>query len=115
MTASDELRATLTEFARTSRMDRIPNWSARVGIRLGAVDWVTCAASSDGVVVEEAITDADSVLSISGEPALRRWLVEGVDYTNLVESGDITIHGNYFDVLLLSKALGLRPDRKIGA
>jgi hypothetical protein len=112
MTAS-ELRDALTALAATARMSRIPNWSATIEITVGARPWVTCHASGDGIVITEGRTQGvkPTTVTVRTDDGLRSWLLSGIDYTHLVRSGEMTIKGNYFDVLLLSKALGLRPEK----
>jgi len=112
MSVPAELRDALDEVASTARVDRVPNWRASIGIVVGDEPWVTCRTGSDGVSIVEGVTDVDSTLFASDAEVLKRWLVDCVDYTHLVRAGDMVIDGSYFDVLLLSKALGLRPDRR---
>ncbi|GCE42141.1 hypothetical protein Rhow_006080 [Rhodococcus wratislaviensis] len=56
-----------------------------------------------------------TTIDVTTDEAIRRWLVDGVDFTHIIQSGDLGIEGSYFDVLLLSKILGLRSDRKVRA
>lgn len=94
-------------------MSRIPNWSATVEIIVGAQPWVTCHASADGIAITEGRAQGvqHTTVTVRRDDGLRSWLVGGIDYTHLIRSGEMTIEGNYFDVLLLSKALGLRPEK----
>ena len=112
MSVAPELRDALDEVASTARVDRVPNWSANIGITVANEPWVTCRTSPDGVAVVDGVALVDTTLFAADADAVRRWLVDCVDYTHIVRSGDMVIEGSYFDVLLLSKALGLRPDRK---
>lgn len=111
MTVPAELRTVLDELAVKGRPGRVPGWSGRVAIVVAGAPWVTCSVNATGVTVTEGRAADATVFSVAAVPTLRRWLVDGVDHTHLLQSGAARIEGVSFDVLLLSKALGLRPDR----
>jgi hypothetical protein len=111
----DELRVRLDALAASARVGRVPGWAGSVAIVVDGVQWVTCFVDPAGVRSRPSATSAVTVIHARSADAVRRWLIDGVDYTHLVQSGEFEIDGTYFDVLLLSKVLGLRPDRKVMA
>jgi hypothetical protein len=115
MSVPADLQQRMTALAGAARTDRIADWSGSVEIVVGGVAWVICLVDGSGVRLAGPDTDAATTLRVTSAGALRSWLVDGVDFTHLVASGDFAIDGVYFDVLLLSKALGLRPDRNRSA
>ena len=112
MTVPTDLRHSLTRLASTAHTERVPNWSASIGIVVAGSDWLTCRAGADGVEILDSVGTVDTTLHAIAEDPVRRWLINGVDFTHLVRAGDMAIDGSYFDILLLSKVLGLRPDRR---
>lgn len=115
MNSLDELRARLDALAASARVGRVPGWSGSVAIVVDGMQWVTCFVDAAGVQSRPAATSAATTIHARSADAVRRWLIDGIDYTHLVQSAEFTIDGAYFDVLLLSKVLGLRPDRKVMA
>ena len=115
MPTTEELRDVLAGLVSEAKAGRVAPWHGVVGIAVGASLWATCAIDVTGVhLIDESIPGA-TVARLSSTDALSSWLVDGVDYTHLVAQGDLVIEGVYFDVLLLSKALNLRPDRRPSA
>lgn len=112
MSTLAQLQHVLDELASRARTERVPNWSAEIGIVIADSPWVTCSVGTEGIRILEGVGEVDTTLFARTSDAARRWLVDYVDYTHIVRDGDMSIEGSYFDVLLLSKALGLRPDRR---
>lgn len=112
MVALSGLRTALEKLAATARLDRVPNWSASIGITIADEKWLTCRADANGLSIVDGVGVVDTTLVAADADTVKRWLVDCVDYTHMIRSGDMVIKGSYFDVLLLSKALGLRPDKK---
>jgi hypothetical protein len=115
MNGPADLREQLDALAASGRAGRAAGWSGSVALVVDGADWVTCTVDAALVQVRPAGTAAATTIRARSADAVRRWLVDGVDYTHLVASGDFVIDGVSFDVLLLSKVLGLRPDRKVAA
>ena len=115
MSVPADLQQRMAALAAAARTDRIADWNGSVQIVVGGAGWVTCLVDGSGVRLAEPGTDAATTLQVTSAEAVRRWLVAGVDFTHLVASGDFAIEGVYLDVLLPSKALGLRPDRNRSA
>lgn len=104
----------LQQKAARAQLWRMPGWTARVGIVLDGDPYVTVQPQQDRLVVAPWATDGGpnptTSVSVTSE-AIERWLVGGVDFTHLVKAGGMRVlSGTYFDVLLLSKALRLRPE-----
>ncbi|WP_157890497.1 hypothetical protein [Mycolicibacterium goodii] len=112
MSSSEVLREQITALAGAANTRRVAGWTGAVAIVVGEHHWVTCVVGPSAVELSDRSITAPTTLRASSFAALHRWLIDGVDYTHLVASGEFTVLGVYFDVLLLSKVLGLRPDRK---
>lgn len=113
MNQLDELRETITELAAHARTERIPRWHSSVQLVISGAPWVVCTASASGLAVTDGGAEAATVVEMT-PGAVERWLLDGVDFTHLVKAGEFVItRGTYFDLLLLSKALGLRSDRRV--
>jgi hypothetical protein len=112
------LAAVIADLAATSRIGKIPNWTCRIDLLIEGQPWLTCLAEPGHLVVcptSEAAGEATTSVSMTGS-GVTEWLLHGVDYTHLVRRGELDIiSGTYFDLLLLSKALGLRPEKKAEA
>jgi hypothetical protein len=103
----------IVERARGAQMWRMPGWTARVGLVLEGVPWLIAQPLSSHLDVQRWMPGGPAptttvCVTLDG---LRRWLTEGVDFTHLVKEGLMqVVGGTYFDLLLLSKALRLRPE-----
>ena len=113
MSVPENLREQITALAAGAGPHRVSGWTGAIAIVVGGDHWLTCVVEPSAVHLTDDQVGAPTTLNAASSDALRRWLVDGVDYTHLVRSGEFTIDGVYFDVLLLSKVLGLRPDRKL--
>lgn len=113
MSVDENLRKQITVLAAGANTHRVSGWTGAIAIVVAGDHWLTCVVELSTVHLTDEHDAVPTTLNVASFVALRRWLVDGVDYTHLVASGEFTIDGVYFDVLLLSKVLGLRPDRKL--
>jgi hypothetical protein len=113
MNSPTDLSVTLSNLIERASTKRIPNWAPRSALFLDGGAWTVVTVEGDALVTHSAgEPDIDTTVFLTSRGA-HQWLVGGVDFTHLAKSGDLTVgSGTYFDVLLLSKALGLRPERK---
>ena len=115
MTRADQLGPLVRKLATRAEPARVPGWRAIVALRVEGSPWLSLRADQRGVAVTTWTGDQSGVTTEveMSERGARLWLLEGVDYTHLLKSGDINlIRGSQFDLLLLSKSFGLRPERR---
>jgi len=109
-------KSLIAEFATGAQMWRMPGWTARVALVLDGSPFVVAQAVGGELLVEDWRLGGPApttTVSATAE-ALGRWL-DGEDFTHLVKSGGLQVlAGTYFDLLLLSKALRLRPEMTRG-
>ncbi len=105
-------KSLIVELATGAQMWRMPGWTARVALVLDGSPFVIAQAIGGELLVEDWRPGgpAPSTTVAATAEALGRWL-GGEDFTHLVKSGGLQVlAGTYFDLLLLSKALRLRPE-----
>ena len=115
MTTTKEFAALVRKLALRADPARAPGWEATLGLSIAGLPWLSLSASQHGIAVEDWGGDRSSVKTEieMSEAGLRSWLMGGVDYTHLLKRGEIELRsGNQFDLLLLSKSFGLRPERR---
>src|SRR5205807_1710883 len=117
MPTADELLSLVRSLAAKADPVRTPGWRTVVSLRVAKSPWLRCTADARGITVVEwtgGPSEATTEVNLSTS-AVRSWLLDGVDYTHLIKSGDIEVStGTQFDLLLLSKSFGLRPERRNG-
>lgn len=110
---TDDLLAAASGLAARARMEKLPRWDTTVQVTVDGEPWAAFSATSATLTITPGARDAQTVVEMTST-ALESWLADGVDFTHLVKDGTIVVsHGSYFDLLLLSKALGLRSDRPL--
>lgn len=112
MSSPEALHERITALARAANTHRVFGWTGAVAIVVGDHHWLTCMVDPSAVELSDRPTTAPTILCAASFEAVHRWLIGGVDFTHLVASGEFSVRGVYFDVLLIAKVLGLRPDRK---
>ena len=115
MASLEQLRGLVAKLATRSDPSRAPGWKTSLGISVAGRRWLKMRADEHGIEVADWMADGSAVsteieMSAAG---LKAWLLSGIDYTHLLKRGEIEVRsGSQFDLLLLSKSFGLRPERQ---